>query len=75
VIKTHYNFGVVELVRESSRFGLMMASMGLSIAFLILDILSVTGALRVTSTMGINPFWKVRDFFYFGIYGLDEPAC
>ncbi|GAM41978.1 hypothetical protein TCE0_043f15543 [Talaromyces pinophilus] len=68
VIKTHYNFGVVELVRESSRFGLMMASMGLSIAFLILDILSVTGALRVTSTMGINPFWKAlrqHDLSYF----------
>lgn len=75
VIKTHYNFGVVELVRESSRFGLMMASMGLSIAFLILDILSVTGALQVTSTMGINPFWKVRNSFYSGTCHLDEPAC
>lgn len=66
VVKTHYNFGIIELVRESPRFGLMLASMGLSIAFLILDILSVTGALRVTTTMGINPFWKVGLFFLFG---------
>lgn len=66
VVKTHYNFGIIELVRESPRFGLMLASMGLSIAFLILDILSVTGALRVTTTMGINPFWKVGLFCLFG---------
>ncbi|KAH8693065.1 hypothetical protein BGW36DRAFT_301741 [Talaromyces proteolyticus] len=59
VVKTHYNFGIIELVRESPRFGLMLASMGLSIVFLILDILSVTGRLRVTTTMGINPFWKL----------------
>jgi hypothetical protein len=64
VIKTHYSFGIIELVRESPRFGLMLASMGLSITFLILDILSVTGAVRVTATMGINPFWKVRVFFF-----------
>jgi succinate dehydrogenase hydrophobic anchor subunit len=60
VVKTHYGFGIIELVRECPRFGLMLASMCLSIVFIALDVISVTGALRAAMPLGINPFWKVR---------------
>jgi hypothetical protein len=59
VVKRHYNFGILELVRECPRFGLMLVSMCLSIVFIPLDVLSVTGALRSAMPLGINPFWKV----------------
>lgn len=60
VVKTHYNFGILELVRECPRFGLILASMCLSIVFIVLDVISVTGALKAAMPLGINPFWKVR---------------
>ncbi|RHZ45708.1 uncharacterized protein CDV56_102341 [Aspergillus thermomutatus] len=63
VVKTHYNFGIVELVRECPRFGLMLGSMCLSIAFLIADILSVTETFRGAMPLGINPFWKLCFMF------------
>lgn len=59
MVKTHYNFGILELVRECPRFGLMLVSMCLSIVFIPLDVISVTGALRSAMPLGINPFWKV----------------
>jgi hypothetical protein len=37
----------------------MLVSMCLSIGFIPLDIISVTGALRSAMPLGINPFWKV----------------
>ncbi|KAK2767678.1 hypothetical protein FQN54_003836 [Arachnomyces sp. PD_36] len=59
VIKTHYNIGIFDLVRQSPRFGIMLASMCISIAFMMADILSVTGVLRGSALpIGINPFWK-----------------
>jgi hypothetical protein len=51
-----------EIVRISPRFGVMLVAMLLSITFVILDVLSVTGALTVGST-GINPFWKLSFVF------------
>jgi hypothetical protein len=59
VVKTQYNFGILELVRECPRFGLMLVSMCLSIIFIALDVISVTGALKSAMPLGINPFWKV----------------
>ena len=59
VVKTHYNFGLIELVRECPRFGLMLGSMCLSILFSVADVLSVTGVLSAAMPTGINPFWKV----------------
>ncbi|KAJ5426160.1 hypothetical protein N7465_001230 [Penicillium sp. CMV-2018d] len=59
VVKVHYNFGLIELVRECSRFGLMLGSMCLSILFSVADVLSVTGVLSAAMPTGINPFWKV----------------
>ncbi|KAL5050887.1 hypothetical protein BDW71DRAFT_171815 [Aspergillus fruticulosus] len=63
VVKTHYNFGIFELVRECPRFGLMLASMCLSIVFMVLDVVSVTGALKDAMPLGINPFWKLCFLF------------
>lgn len=59
VVKTHYNFGIIGLVRECPRFGLMLGSMCLSIVFIVADVLSVTEALSAAIPLGINPFWKV----------------
>ncbi|KAJ5240412.1 uncharacterized protein N7469_002003 [Penicillium citrinum] len=63
VIKKHYNFGIIRLVRECPRFGLMLGSMCLSIVFIVADILSVTGALSAAMPLGINPFWKLCFMF------------
>ncbi|KAJ5086208.1 hypothetical protein N7532_010979 [Penicillium argentinense] len=63
VVKAHYNFGFLELVRECPRFGLMLVSMCLSIVFIALDVISVTGALRSAMPLGINPFWKLCFMF------------
>ncbi|KAJ5210091.1 hypothetical protein N7491_009904 [Penicillium cf. griseofulvum] len=63
VIKTHYNFGILELIREFPRFGLMLVSMCLSIVFIALDVISVTGALSSAMPLGINPFWKLCFMF------------
>ena len=61
VIKTQYNVGIFELVRQSPRFAIMLGSMCISIAFMMADILSVTGVFRGGALpIGINPFWKVR---------------
>jgi hypothetical protein len=60
VIKTQYDFTLVELVRVSPRFGVLLAAMLLSIAFLLVDILAVTHVFDDDSLPdGINPFWKL----------------
>lgn len=59
-IKKEYNFGLWELVVVSPRFGVMLVSMCLSIAFLIVDTLSVTNVFSDALPTGIEPFWKVR---------------
>jgi hypothetical protein len=60
VIKTQYDFTFVELVRVSPRFGVLLAAMLLSIAFLLVDILAVTHVFDDDSLPdGINPFWKL----------------
>jgi hypothetical protein len=59
-VKTRYEFGLLEMLRISPRFVVLLAAMCLSIAFLLLDILSVTSVLRSALPTGINPFWKVR---------------
>ena len=63
VIKTQYEITIKEIVRISPRFGIMLLAMLLSIVFIVLDILSVTGALRLPGPTGINPFWKLAFVF------------
>ncbi|KAF5857259.1 hypothetical protein ETB97_006021 [Aspergillus alliaceus] len=59
VIKRHYSFGAIELIREAPRFGLMPISICLSIVFMLLDLSAVTGVIRDAVDRGINPFWKL----------------
>ncbi|KAF2025325.1 hypothetical protein EK21DRAFT_76706 [Setomelanomma holmii] len=63
VIKTQYEMTLKEIIRISPRFGIMLLAMVLSIIFIILDILTVTGALRLPGPIGINPFWKFAFVF------------
>src|SRR5215469_9988338 len=62
-IKRRYDFGFVELIRVSPRFGVLLLSMCLSIGFIVVDILSVTPVLSVGLPDGINPFWKFAFIF------------
>jgi hypothetical protein len=63
VIKTQYEMTIKEIVRISPRFGIMLLSMLISIVFIVLDILTVTGALKLPGPTGINPFWKLAFVF------------
>ncbi|KAF2401041.1 hypothetical protein EJ06DRAFT_537818 [Trichodelitschia bisporula] len=62
-IKTRYEFGLLELIRVSPRFGILLTAMTLSLAFIIIDILSVTAVFRSSLPEGINPFWKLAFVF------------
>ncbi|KAH7089470.1 hypothetical protein FB567DRAFT_590286 [Paraphoma chrysanthemicola] len=63
VIKTQYEITLKEIIRISPRFGIMLLAMVLSIVFIVLDILTVTGALKLPGPIGINPFWKFAFVF------------
>ena len=63
-IKKRYDFGFIELVRISPRFGLLLTVMTLSIIFLFIDVLSVTHVIPSKGLPdGINPFWKLSFIF------------
>ncbi|KAM5343476.1 hypothetical protein ACJ41O_012013 [Fusarium nematophilum] len=59
-IKYRYELSLIEIVRVSPRFGLLLLSMSLSIVFITVDLLSVTPALAIGV---INPFWKFAFVF------------
>ena len=62
-IKRRYEFGLVELMRVSPRFAILLTSMLLSLAFIILDVLSVTSVIQSGLPDGVNPFWKLAFVF------------
>ncbi|KAL4820007.1 hypothetical protein BDW67DRAFT_181715 [Aspergillus spinulosporus] len=63
-VKCSYNFGIVELVTVSPRLGIMLASMCLSIVFIIVDTCSVLGVFDSASLpLGVQPFWKLSLIF------------
>jgi len=62
-IRTRYSFGFFELICTSPRFAVMIAAMGLSIIFTVIDICAVTGKLKSVLPIGINPFWKLAFVF------------
>ncbi|OAL40412.1 hypothetical protein AYO20_00148 [Fonsecaea nubica] len=62
-IKTKYDLTLTQIVRISPRFAVMLGAMVLSICFIILDVLSVTSALKSVLPVGINPFWKLSFVF------------
>jgi hypothetical protein len=60
VIKTQYEFSLVELVQVSPRFAVLLTAMLVSVAFEIVDILAVTHVFGEDCLPdGINPFWKL----------------
>ena len=62
-IKTRYELTVPQILRISPRFAIMLVAMLLSVGFIILDILSVTSALKSALPDGLNPFWKLAFVF------------
>lgn len=62
-IKTRYELTIGDILRVSPRFGIMMGAMLLSICFIILDVCSITKAIRSSLPVGINPFWKLAFVF------------
>ncbi|KAF2268925.1 hypothetical protein CC78DRAFT_540371 [Lojkania enalia] len=62
-IKKRYDMTLVEIVRISPRFAVMLGSMVLSIIFIVLDICSVTNVFKSSLPVGINPFWKLAFVF------------
>ncbi|KAK0661949.1 hypothetical protein DIS24_g2239 [Lasiodiplodia hormozganensis] len=63
-IHTRYDLSVWHIVRISPRFGVLLASMLLSILFIIVDILAVTRVFNAHALPdGINPFWKLAFVF------------
>ena len=65
IIKTHYAMTIRDIIRISPRFGIMLASMIISISFVVCDVCSVTGAIKLAgdADTGINPFWKLAFVF------------
>ncbi|KAG2002893.1 hypothetical protein GB937_009429 [Aspergillus fischeri] len=55
-IKTGYNVTLVELVKISSRFGILLLCMILSIVFMFVDVAVTVG--HLFKSKGVNPFWK-----------------
>jgi hypothetical protein len=58
-----YEFSLIELIRVSPRFGVLLVSMLLSVGFIVVDICSVTKAFQSSLPEGINPFWKLAFIF------------
>jgi len=56
IISKTYMFKVLHLIKVNPRFGVMLACMFISIAFLLTDV--VINALRKSSLSGINPYWR-----------------
>lgn len=63
VLKGYYDLKLREVVVISPRFSVMLVAMALSIAFVILDILSVTEVFSDALPIGVNPFWKLALVF------------
>ncbi|ORY15470.1 hypothetical protein BCR34DRAFT_622885 [Clohesyomyces aquaticus] len=62
-IKVRYEMTYKDIIRISPRFGIMLGAMLLSIVFIVVDICSVTDALKSSLPVGINPFWKLSFVF------------
>jgi len=62
-IKTRYELTVSQICRISPRFAIMLVAMLISIVFIVLDICSVTSALKSALPDGLNPFWKLAFVF------------
>lgn len=63
IIRRQYSLQIFELVTVSPRFGILLVSMCLSLAFTVLDACSVVGALPLSLPKGAGPFWRVSFVF------------
>ncbi|PSR82528.1 hypothetical protein BD289DRAFT_371086 [Coniella lustricola] len=63
IFKTHYEMTLREVITISPRFAVMLTAMALSIAFVVLDILSVIRVFPDGASVGVNPFWKLALVF------------
>lgn len=70
VVKHTYNISLCELIKESPRFGVLVASMLLSIAFVFIDVAITIRQLSTDGDVGVNPFWKVWKFLCGSIHDL-----
>ena len=59
VIKNNYDLTILQLLRASPRFGILLFCMLVSIVFLVTDIVITA---RVSTQSGINPYWRVSLF-------------
>jgi len=62
-IKVRYELRIADIIRISPRFGVMLGAMLVSIAFIVVDVCSVTDAFKSSLPLGINPFWKLAFVF------------
>ncbi|KAF1810756.1 hypothetical protein P152DRAFT_400269, partial [Eremomyces bilateralis CBS 781.70] len=61
VIRKCYSMNIFLLVQKTPRFGILLASIIISLIFTLMDIISSTTSL--SSTDGINPYWKLSLVF------------
>lgn len=62
-LKRTYEMTFRQVIAISPRFAVMLVAMALSLVFVLLDILSVTHALKDALPVGVNPFWKLALVF------------
>lgn len=62
-IMRHYRLPFYTIIFLSPRFGILLLSMLVSLVFIVLDIISVTGGLNASLAEGLNPFWKMAFVF------------
>ncbi|KKY18417.1 hypothetical protein UCRPC4_g04953 [Phaeomoniella chlamydospora] len=62
VVRNVYDIPFGLLFRRSPRFGMMLVSMAISVAFIVVDVVSSIVP-NFSSTIGINPYWKFALIF------------
>ncbi|EXJ86437.1 hypothetical protein A1O3_03388 [Capronia epimyces CBS 606.96] len=62
VIRKCYGTGVLELIKRSPRFAILLSAICLSLIFTVLDIVASIHSF-IGSTDGINPWWKLSLMF------------
>ncbi|EXJ80240.1 hypothetical protein A1O1_08382 [Capronia coronata CBS 617.96] len=62
VIRKCYGTGVLELIKRSPRFAILLSAITLSLIFTVLDIVASIHSF-IGSTDGINPWWKLSLMF------------
>lgn len=72
-IKRGYNFSILEIIQVSPRFGIMLLSMCLSLAFIVIDEVSVFNGFGPSLPTGVEPFWKVSSILRYCVIPYTNP--